>query len=237
MASGQALVEVFDPSGTTRRNDACAIYIADGRILLSGGGRQRALDDVADDILESRTLDPQTLNWTGGEFANVRRKYHSCTVLLKDGRVLSVGSQKAPPSGNGLPGAPCAVWEKNPSAPTCDANVYEVEDYRPSYFRAGLRPRVFFGPTVLARNTAFSIGTTFAWDVSHAFLVRLASFTHAGSTDFRCIRLSVLSKSGSVVRLAGTPTSASLAVPGMYFLYVVKHNGAVSVGWPVRLSV
>ena len=87
-----ALSQRFDPvraefvrSGDLKRvrsGDAAATLLADGRVLMTGGG--------AADAPFSETYDPATEQWTIGENLLVGRRGHTAT-LLADGRVLVAG--------------------------------------------------------------------------------------------------------------------------------------------------
>lgn len=89
----------------------------------------------------------------------------------------------------------------------------------------------------MVRGTAIDVGTPQAWDIREGYLIRLASFTHGGSTDLRCLQLDIASRGPGIVRFNGTATSPDLAVAGFYFLFLVRNSGAVSVGWPIRIPL
>ncbi len=223
------------------RSDSTTVYAADGTLILIGGGANRLGDSATPgaDPLEAELFAPIPRTFSVAEPMAKRRKYHSGGVLLRDGRVLVYGGQKAPPLGNylGNGSGGCAQWRKNPALPTCDANIYEIEDFRPNYFRVGARPTISFAPSVVVRGTAIDVGTPQAWDVREGYLIRLASFTHGGSTDLRCLQLDIGSRGPGIVRFNGTPTSPELAVAGFYFLFLVRNSGAVSAGWPIRIPL
>lgn len=112
-----------------------------------------------------------------------------------------------------------------------------MEDYRPTYLRVGPRPIIAFAPDSIPRATPFVVGCPQAWDITRALLLRVSSFTHAGSTDMRCIELAITGRRLGAVSLGGTPASAELAVPGFYFLFLLRSSGAASIGWPIRIGV
>ena len=86
------LTQRFDPATgqfkrvgdlkTLRSGDAAATLLADGRVLLTGGGCPGSPS--------SETYDPGTGEWTQGEDMVVGRRGHTAT-LLADGRVLIAG--------------------------------------------------------------------------------------------------------------------------------------------------
>jgi len=87
-----ALTQRFDPAlqqfkrvgdlRVLRSGDATATLLADGRVLMTGGGFPGAR--------ASETFDPATGTWTRGEDMVVGRRLHTAT-LLADGRVLIAG--------------------------------------------------------------------------------------------------------------------------------------------------
>ncbi len=87
-----ALSQRFDPATgqfkrvgdlkTLRSGDAAATLLADGRVLMTGGGLGGSRS--------SETYDPATGEWTQGEDMVVGRREHTAT-LLADGRVLIAG--------------------------------------------------------------------------------------------------------------------------------------------------
>jgi hypothetical protein len=87
-----ALTQRFDPATgqfkrvgdlkTLRSGDAAATLLADGRVLMTGGGLGGSPS--------SETYDPASGEWTQGEDMVVGRREHTAT-LLADGRVLLAG--------------------------------------------------------------------------------------------------------------------------------------------------
>ena len=87
-----ALTQRFDPATgqfkrvgdlqAVRSGDAAASLLADGRVLITGGG--------VPGVRSSETYNPATAEWTQGENMVVGRRGHTAT-LLADGRVLIAG--------------------------------------------------------------------------------------------------------------------------------------------------
>jgi Domain of unknown function (DUF1929) len=82
-----------------------------------------------------------------------------------------------------------------------------------------------------------TVGTPQSSSIAKAWLVRLGTFTHAADLDQRAIELTVTSTAIGGVVLSRIPLDASIAVPGYYHLFLVRTNGAVSVGTPIRIPV
>ena len=78
------------------RRQTTAIILADGKVLVTGGSSQCGFTNEAGAVFAPELYDPAAVSpadpWTTMANASVVRVYHSTTVLLPDGRVLSVGS-------------------------------------------------------------------------------------------------------------------------------------------------
>jgi hypothetical protein len=111
-----------------------ATLLADGEVLVSGGsGVDNQLTNVAYQV---ELYNPSTATWTLGASAATPRLYHSSTLLLPDGSVLTAGG-----------GAPGPVNELN------------AEIYYPPYLYAkdgsgkpAIRPNIISAPTTLNLN-------------------------------------------------------------------------------------
>jgi N-acetylneuraminic acid mutarotase len=95
--------ELYDPATgnwtaagdlTSRREDHTATLLADGRVLVAGGGKGSDDNDHRGGAGRSAELyDPATGNWMATGDLNSRREDHTAT-LLADGRVLVAGGGK-----------------------------------------------------------------------------------------------------------------------------------------------
>ena len=153
--------------------------------------------------------------------AKIKRLYHSTALLLPDGRVLSGGGGKPPPT-NGT-----------------GSDNYNVEIYSPPYLFTGVRPTIKTSPASLAYDTTFQV-TTDAADITTISLVRLGSVTHTFNMSQRIKFLNFTASAnplgGSTLNIT-TPlsTQKTLAPPGHYMLFIINSNGAPSVAKIVQL--
>jgi hypothetical protein len=141
-----------------RRVDSCATLLANGTVGLFGGAANRSAGSPPLDNSYTRAAeiyDPATNSRTAGASALVDRRYHSATLLLRDGSVLSVGSNKPPKGRNGATNettTACPTGFNRSATPeiasttVCDANEYQMERYRPPYFALGPRHRLRMPP-------------------------------------------------------------------------------------------
>jgi galactose oxidase len=141
-----------------------------------------------------------------------RRGYHSTSLLLPDGRVLSAGSDDF-------------------VAPDMSQTV---EIYSPPYLFQGTRPTITSAPTSLKYNAAFTITTADAATITRVALIRPGSVTHADDFDQRYVDLAFTTGVGVVNATA--PLSGNYAPPGYYMLVIVNSSGVPSVMPFLRLS-
>jgi hypothetical protein len=191
--------------------------LADGRVLLTGGSS--AVNKLTGVSYHAEIWDPATGLWTRGASAKQPRLYHSISLLLPDGTVLT--------GGGGAPG------------PRTQLNA---EIYYPPYLFKGDgsgqladRPTIVAAPDRLTRSAPFNLTVGAGRSISRATLVRIGSVTHSLDTDQRHLGLT-FSQSGDIVT-AIAPGAASIAPPGYYLLFVFDTQGVPSLARIVGLGV
>jgi uncharacterized protein YjdB len=139
------------------------VLLADGTVLAVGGGGGGG--EYNNPVLSSELYDPKSGQWTVLASQTIQRTYHSTSVLLSDGRVLSSGSD------NGA----------------STQRTYEI--FSPPYLFSGARPVIQSAPTSVAYGASFTITTADAASVTRVALVRPTATTHADNFDQRSARL------------------------------------------------
>jgi len=165
-------------------------------------------------VFEASILDPSTRTLTPMAPPTVPRTYHSSSVTMPDGRVVTFGGD---PSG--------------------DANFeLRIEIYSPPYLFKGTRPTVTTHPTEVHYGTAFTVGTTVAAGstAATAVLMRPGSATHSVDANQRVLRLHSTATTGGLQ--VTVPTNTNLAPPGWYLLFVDDNAGRPSIGRWVHLT-
>ncbi|MFG2238181.1 galactose oxidase-like domain-containing protein [Streptomyces sp. NPDC048734] len=199
--------------GTPQTGDEGKVYVSavilpDGKVLETGGALHTYREDP---VFEASMYDPASNTFRAGLATDpVPRTYHSSSLLLPDGRVLSVGD--------------------NPGDGSFDQRV---SLYEPPYLFKGARPRI----TSVA-NTTWAYGTdqriTVDKPVVKASLIRPAAVTHSSDPNQRYVDLP-MTVHGDTVDLSLT-SNPNLAPPGWYMLSVVDANGVPSVSTWVRIG-
>lgn len=201
----------------TQRLDQSATLLADGKVWVNGGSVAHLKLDGA--FYASELWDPAAGTWTTAATAAKARLYHSTSILLADGRVLTGGG-----------GAPGPVTNLN-------AEIY----FPPYLFRPdgsgelATRPSIDGAPDrTLHWGEVIPVGVSAATPVSRVTFVRTGSVTHTFNNEQRFIALDfVQSGPGLEVTL---PSDRRIAPPGYYLLFVFDANGVPSVGKVMHLS-
>ena len=195
-----------------QRHWATSTIMPDGKVLVTGGGRENnGRDDV---VTNPEIWDPATGTWTTVEVPHEHaRLYHSTALLLPDGRVM-IG-------GGGAPGP---------------RNYTDVEYYSPSYLFDGnspaVRPEITSAPDTIGYAGTFDVATSS--DVSRVTLVRNGSITHGFNNDQNFQDLTFTETASGIT--IDAPKDATYAPPGAYMLFIHDADGTPSVATIVKVD-
>ena len=201
-----------------RRRQTTAIILADGKVLVTGGSSQCGFTNEAGAVFAPELYDPAVVSpadpWTTMANASVVRVYHSTTVLLPDGRVLSVGSG----DGGGV------------------TQQYMYEIFSPPYLFKGARPTITLAPNPIHYGVPFSVTTPNGASIRKVTLIRLASSTHAFDMGERLNTLTFQAAADGQSLTITPPAAGNLAPPGPYMLFIVNDKGVPSVARTLLLG-
>jgi hypothetical protein len=198
--------------------------LPDGTVLITGGTRGGGFVDIneADAVktaeLWNPKIGPKGL-WTTLASASKMRVYHSVSLLLPNGTVLSGAS------GDAMAGTQEVPPERN----------HEI--FSPPYmfqFSNENRPTVLSAPAQVTYGQVFSVTTPNAAQVTDVRWIRLGSVTHAFDAGQRANTL-IFSQTATGVDVTA-PANSSLAPPGYYQLFILNRNGVPSVGRVVKIQ-
>ncbi|MBT9608425.1 MAG: DUF1929 domain-containing protein [Aquabacterium sp.] len=197
------------------RYHASATVLADGKVFVDGGSM---VSNVANGVAYTAKIwNPATNGWSNAATAAKMRLYHSASLLLPDGRVLTAGG--------GAPGP---------------FNNLNAEIYTPPYLykqdwsaTLATRPVITSAPTTATWGSTVPV-TLNASGVSKVTLVKTGSATHTVDFDQRFLNLAYTA-SGTKVNVT-LPASARIAPPGNYMLFVFNSAGVPSVARIVKLG-
>ena len=185
-----------------------ATLLPDGEVLVTGGsGVVNELTNVAYQAEIFNPYSGPSGTWRLVASASIPRLYHSSTLLLPDGSVLT--------GGGGAPGP---------------YNELNVEIYYPPYLflqdgsgNAAPRPQIVFAPGQLKLGQNFSMTVGSNDKILFVDLVRAGSNTHSFNPEQRLIPVP-FSQSGTTV--TGSVNSFPEQIPpGYYMLFVFNKNG------------
>ncbi|MEM7799273.1 MAG: NPCBM/NEW2 domain-containing protein [Chloroflexota bacterium] len=193
------------------RADVDGTLLANGDVMVNGGGYEHILDTHPTHIYVPETWDPATGGWTVGAAATNPRGYHSTSLLLPDGRVWTGGGE-------------CG-WN-------CDKGK-TAQVYTPPYLykqdgsgQLADRPSINSIPGQINYGNSFSANISTSNGVSKVTLLRLGSSTHHINFEQRYLELGY-QQSGSTLNIT-PPAHGNLAPPGFYMLFVLDNAGVPS---------
>lgn len=201
-------VFVYGPSMNIARYNQTLVYLADGTLLAVGGNSGPG--HYENPVFAAETYNPATKQWSLMASQLGVRAYHSVSILLPDGRVISTGS----------------------TSNTTYNHDYEI--FSPPYLFNGVRPTITASPAAVAYGQQFTITTPDAATISSVALVMPGATTHANDMQQRYVPLTFTIGNGTVT--AAAPSSGNWAPPGYYMLVIVNGSGVPSVMPFVQLS-
>jgi hypothetical protein len=139
----------------------------------------------------------------------VTRVYHSVSLLLPDGRVLTGGGG-------------------HPDGGPLDIDHLDVEVYSPAYLFKGPRPVIASAPNIIRHGRPFSVDTPDAASIAQVNLIRLSAVTHSFNQTQQINRLAFSVPNSGLLQVTA-PANANLAPPGHYMLFIVNGDGVPSV--------
>jgi hypothetical protein len=209
------------PGMAFARRQLNATILADGQVLVTHGTSGSGFNDVTSGIHAAELWNPATESWSTMASESRSRMYHSTALLLPDARVLSSGSGE----GGGV--------------------LYENSDFTSQVFTPpylfnpdgtlAARPSITSAPPTISYNQTFTVEIPAGGSVTRGTLVRLSSVTHAFNQS-QLIYPLTFSATGPTTLTAVGPSSANLAPPGPYMLFLVNGGGVPSVARMVTVG-
>jgi hypothetical protein len=199
------------------RRQTTAVILADGTVLVTGGSSQCGFTNEAGAVYAPELWNPAPAplgSWTTMANADVVRVYHSTSVLLADGRVLTSGSG----DGGGV------------------TQQYSYQIFSPPYLFKGARPVYSLTSGAIRYGVPFTVNSPNAAAIRKVTLIRLASSTHAFDMGERLNTLTFQAAGDGQSLTVTPPAAGKLAPPGPYFLFLVSDLGVPSVAQTVLLG-
>jgi hypothetical protein len=195
---------------------ANATVLADGKVVVNGGSTN--WNQLQGASYRVEIWNPATGRWTIGAQADKPRLYHSTSLLLGDGTVLTVGG-----------GQPGPVFNLN-------GEIY----YPPYLFAADNSGKLATRPSLAGLPSTVRLGKVVAATVgatdriARVTLVRTGSATHAFNADQRFRELAFV-QSGASLSIT-VPSSAKLVPAGYYMIFAFNQAGVPSAARIVHIT-
>ena len=190
--------------------------LADGAVLLTGGSV--GLQNVATATNNAEIWNPATGQWTNDASAAIARLYHSNTLLLPDGTVLSLGG-----------GAPGPLTNLN------------AEVYTPGYLLNADgslrtdRPVITDAPKTLQPGQTFKIAVDNANVIQKLELIKFGNATHSFDAEQRAFSLAFTKLDATHLQVT-IPGNANMITDGYWMLFADNNNGTPSVAATIKIG-
>jgi hypothetical protein len=190
--------------------------LADGTVLLTGGSV--GANNLATATNNAEIWNPLTGQWTNDASAAIGRFYHSNTLLMPDGTVLSVGG-----------GAPGPLTNLN------------AEVYTPPYLLnpdGSLRtdrPVITSAPETLQQGQTFTITLDNADAIQKLELIKFGNGTHSFDAEQRAFSLTFTHVDSHTLQVV-LPANANLITDGYWLLFANNNNGTPSVAATIKIG-
>ena len=194
----------------TDRNNADMTVLPDGRILINGGTTTGNSQDPNNAIFESIIFDPFTGTATTVDSEDVMRLYHSSTLLLADGTILSMG-------GGGL----------NGTLDFMDAQIYQPDYLFNEDGTLADRPEITFAPQDLVPGDTFVIEVGDASAIARLSFVKTGAVTHSTNMEAGRMDLAFTQLSDTLIEVT-LPENANIVGAGNWMLFAIDANGVPS---------
>lgn len=188
------------------RNWADMTVMADGKILINGGTSKG--NSEADANLQAAIWDPDTGQITYADSQTQSRLYHSTSVMLADGTILSTGGG---------------------AAGSAEVNHLDAEIYKPPYLydkdgNLADRPVITGAPEELVPGESFTISVDDASSIAKLTFVKNGAATHSFNMGTKIIELEhTLNADGTITAIL--PENANEVTAGSWMLFAWNDEG------------
>lgn len=198
-----------------------SVVLPDGTVFIVGGQTFGVAFNEENVQFTPELYDPKTNTFREMQTNNMIRVYHSVSILVPDGRILT--------GGGGLCG-------------NCSANHYDAQLFTPPYLLTESgeeRERPAFASELPDEAT---VGSQLAFNTTHeidaASLVRICSASHTVNTDQRRVPLDLTHISSShlheyEITLENDP---GILIPGYWMLFIMDRDGTPSIAETILIK-
>ena len=202
------------PKWQQARHNANTVMLPDGKMLTVGGnkGVYGYEDPEFSTEMYSKATDDTTGTWQFMAPHTIQAAYHSTAILLPDATVL--------------------LSQDDMDYSAQAAFQHKAQVYSPPYLFKGAQPIINSAPAAATWGQSFAVSTN--RNVTGAVLVAPGATTHGNDMHQRVIKLKVAVRTNGLT--VTVPTSAALAPPGYYMLFVLDAAGIPSIARFVQIT-
>ena len=213
--NGSAPVVAETNTPTFARTFQNTIVLPNGHVLMIGGNQNGVQFNDDTTVLTPEIWDPATGVWSQLAAHERPRNYHSTALLMKDGRVASMGG--------GICGG-------------CATNHQNSEIFSPPYLfdvngDVAARPVINSGTATAVTGDSLTLNGSN--NIAAFNMLRLAALTHHHTTDQRFIPLNFQASGGDYA--LELPSNPNVLIPGFYWVFALDANGVPSQGHTVQI--
>ncbi|MDA9865060.1 Ig-like domain-containing protein [bacterium] len=208
--NGETPTFTFAADLPTDRENSDMTVMADGRVLLNGGTTTGNSQEDADAVFQSVIFDPYTGDVSFVDSEDVLRVYHSSSLLLPDGTIISAG-------GGGL---------------GYTRDFQDAQIYMPDYLfnddgTLADRPEIFGAPDQIEPGDSFVVIVDDAATIAQMSFVKTGAVTHSVNMESGRMDLefTVLSPTQIEVTL---PENPHVVGAGNWMLFAIDDDGVPS---------
>jgi YVTN family beta-propeller protein len=197
------------------------VVLPTGEVLVIGGAQDGVLFSDNGTIYDNEIWNPVTRQWRRVAATPVPRNYHSISLLLTDGRVISAGSGY------------CAGFE------ACYGNSHQnAQIYSPPYLfnsdgSPAVRPVITESPGVTQAGQSITVSAS--GDIRGFSLIKMSATTHAVNTDTRFTNVPFVSQGGGQYQLT-LDANPNVLIPGYWMLFALNQNNVPSIAKVLRIE-
>lgn len=195
------------------RADADATILPTGEVLVTGG---QSYNDKEFSVLTPEIYQPANNTWRSLADAQFRRNYHSTSLLLPNGTILTAGGD---------------VWNAEIFYPPY---LFE-KDEKTGNTKFAERPQITQIEKKIKDRSNFTISTENTGDISKISFISTGSTTHAQSSElkFRFLDFTIINKNKLSIRIDENKNSLQ---SGTYLVFLINDKGVPSEGKVVYLK-
>ncbi|KAL2068319.1 hypothetical protein VTL71DRAFT_16417 [Oculimacula yallundae] len=211
---------------TFPRSFSNAVVLPDGKVLITGGQTYSKAFTDENSVLVPELFDPQNMTFKQMTPMKIPRNYHSASLLLPDGRVITSGGGLCQDFANTCPGIGSSHPDGEIFSPPYLFNTDGSDAQRPVI--TGLSSDTSADGFAVRAGGILTVTVDQAQQNPTFAMLRIGSNTHSVNTDQRRVPMENIQQNGSQFVLT-VPGDYGIMIPGNWYLFVISEKGVPSI--------